>query len=247
MLLFLKKLLSVLILPPVALLVVIATGLVISRQRPRLGHSLIGISLTLLFALSVPAISNVLMRSIEDSPPLSLGSLEKAQAIVVLGSGIYAKSPEFGGIDTVNRIGLARIRYAAYLHRHSSLPILVSGGSPNGGTAEAEVMRDVLEQEFGVPVQWVESSSRTTVENASLSKVILAKNGIITVALVTDAAHMSRAKLEFERAGLIILPAPTVFSTDSEGFDLWLPSSRALNNSSEACRARLALLVARMN
>ena len=84
----------------------------------------------------------------------------------------------------------------------SVLPILVSGGSPNRGKAEAEVMRDVLEQEFHVPVQWLETSSRVTGENAALSMAMLAKSGITSVALVTDAVHMPRAKLEFERVGL---------------------------------------------
>lgn len=102
-------------------------------------------------------------------------------------------------------------------------------------------MRDGLENEFQVPVRWLETQSLVTAENASFSKAVLAEAGVTKIALVTDATHMARAKLEFENVGFIVLPAPTLFATDSWGFDLWLPSARALELSNYAIREWLAL------
>ena len=82
------------------------------------------------------------------------------QAIVILGGGTYFEAPEYGD-HTVNRYGLERIRYGAYLHRYTRKPILVTGGDLLGiGSSEAGQMKSVLENEFQVPVKWTEDASK---------------------------------------------------------------------------------------
>lgn len=240
-----KKLLVSLAVPPLVLLVAAALGLLLCRRRPRLGHALVASALLAMLALSLPWVANALVRSLESGVPIAPPSLARAGAIVVLGAGIYPQAPEFGGADTVARNSLGRARYAALLQRRSGLPLLTSGGSPYGGVAEAEAMRELLEREFMVPVRWTETASHDTAENAQYSGRILAAAGVSSVALVTDAWHMPRARLEFQRAGIAVMPAPTGFAVDSTGIDLWLPSSFALNQSGNACREWLALLWAR--
>ena len=71
-------------------------------------------------------------------------------------------------------------------------------------------MANVLEREFFVPVQWIESESKDTVENASFSARILKQNDISTIAVITHSGHMSRAKMAFESLGLTVIAAPTV-------------------------------------
>ena len=54
--------------------------------------------------------------------------------------------------------------------------------------------------------------------------------------LVTSALHMRRARAEFERAGLKVIPAPTDFEAlgrTTEPRD-WLPSADALDGSGRA-------------
>jgi len=217
-------------------------GLLLCRWRPRWGHVLIAFNLVALIVLSVPGVANLLIRGLEHYGPVSIANGSPAAAIVVLGGGVYSQAPEYGNTDTVGQTSLSRTRYAAYLQRQTGLPILVTGGAPYGGSSEAQVMRLLLEKEFFVPVQWEEDKSRDTAENAEFSGRILAAAGISKILLVTDAWHMPRAKLEFEKAGMIVQPAPTGFNTDSSGFDLWLPNASALGKSSTACREWLGLL-----
>jgi len=240
-----KALITALILPPTVLILSAVLGLLLYRRRPRLGRTTIAVSLLALLLLSTPWVTNALQRSLETYGPIQPQILQQAQAIVVLGAGTYYNAPDFGGLDAISRNGLARVRYAAYLHRQSGLPILVAGGAPHGGRTESEAMREVLEKEFQVEVRWQEPRSYSTAENAQYSSEILAKSGVSTVALVTDAIHMPRAKLVFEKAGMTVLPAPTGFATDSPGFALNLPSAIALDRSAYAIREWLALSLER--
>ena len=108
-------------------------------------------------------------------------------------------------------------------------------------------MREVLEGELQVKVRWLEPNSSNTAENAKNSSEILAKSGVTTVVLVTDATHMPRAQLMFEKNGITVLPAPTGFTNDSPGFDpyLYLPSAGALAQSSAAIKEWVGLSLAR--
>lgn len=241
-----KALIAALILPPTVLLLTAVIGLLLCRQRPRLGRTTIAVSLLTLLLLSTPWVANVLKRSLETYAPIQPQTLRQAQAIVVLGAGTYYTAPEFGGLDAISRNGLARVRYAAYLHRQSGLPILVAGGAPHGGRTESEAMREVLEREFHVAVRWQDALSHSTAENAQYSREILAKSAVSSVILVTDAIHMPRAKLVFEKVGMTVLPAPTGFATDSPGFVLNLPSASALDSSAYAIREWIALSVVRL-
>ena len=76
-------------------------------------------------------------------------------------------------------------------------------------------MRDALEQDFGVKVRWVESASRDTAENATLSAPMLKTAGITRIALVSHGWHLPRAIPLFEKQGLEVTPAPMAFSTGS--------------------------------
>lgn len=242
----LKAFISALILPPTLLVLCAAGGLLLGRRRARLGHALVATSLLALLLLSTPWLADALQRSVEIFGPISPPTLHQAQAIVVLGAGIYRDAPEFGGVDTISRNGLVRVRYAAYLQRLSGLPILAAGGAPRGGRSEAETMREVLEGEYQVNVRWLEPDSNNTAENARNSSAILAKAGVSTIVLVTDAVHLPRAKLSFENNGIAVLPAPTGFAGKATGFESFLPSAGALERSSYALRERLALTLARL-
>jgi len=237
---FTKKLITALLLPPTSALLLSMAGLLLLRRKPRLGRALTWSGVLILFALSLPPVSWALSALVNDSPALDLRQAPRAQAIVVPGGGLRRNAAEYGG-DTVNWLSLERIRYAAVLARETHLPILVTGGSVHGGRAEAELMRDALEGEFGVPVRWVETTSRNTYENAVLSGRILRAAGVTTVMLVTHGFDTRRARREFAAAGLSIIAAPTVLP----GFTLdtplqLLPTMRSLEASTLALYELLA-------
>ncbi len=207
---FLKKIAAALLLPPFLPFLLIIAGLLLLRRRPRTGQLLAWLGVATGVALSLPASVALVVTPLERDPALDVRSLPPADAIVILGGGTRHYAPEFGG-QTVNRITLERLRYGALLARHTHLPVLVSGGSPTAGTAEGLLMRRVLEEEFKVPVRWVESQSLDTVENAAFSAPLLRAAGVRRVLLVTHAAHMRRSLDAFEAAGLPATPAPTAF------------------------------------
>ncbi len=240
------KVVAQFLLPPLNVLLVSGIGLALLRRRPRLGRGLLLASWALLYAVSTPLIGRLLLQSLETVP--SVPSAARSQptdvdAIVVLGGGRSCGAPEYGG-DTVSATTLERVRYAARLYRRTQMPVLLSGGKPLGGDdTEAELMREVLENELGVPVEWAEAESRTTRENAVMSAPLLHNRGVRGIYLVTHAAHMPRAKRAFERVGLHVVPAPVRFATTCQFTVLdVLPNSAGLTMSRAALHEWLGTL-----
>ena len=239
-----KKVITAFLLPPAGLLLLAFFGLwLVTRQMGRqraVGMALLGVSLIALLALATPAVGKRLLASLENSRPISAEQLVKVQAIVVLAGGLYHDAPEYGG-DTVKNYSLERLRYAARLAKVSSLPLLLTGGTPSGGKPESVAMREVLTQEFGVEVKWIEMASRDTAENAKFSALQLKRAGINKIALVSHVWHLPRAVPLFEREGLEVTPAPTMFSTASEtAWVDWLPND--FRNSRNALHEHLGRL-----
>jgi len=220
------------LMPPGSLLLAAALGALVALRRPRLGRALIALALVSIWILSTPFVSGALVRSLEPAPGDPLAD-RSGQAIVVLGGGTYFSAPEYGGQDTVSRHTLVRLRYARYLHQALKKPLLVTGGAPLGNaTSEAQQMKQVLENDFQVPVQWAEPGSNNTLENARLSRRLLGAAGVRRIYLVTHAWHMPRARLVFESAGFAVIPAPTAFSTRFKTTLLdFLPNAAALYDS----------------
>lgn len=228
----LTNLVSEFLLPPLGLLLAAMAGLAVGRSHPRLGRTLVAGSLALLWVCSTPYFAEGALRLLENSVQAVDTKAKGADAIVVLGAGIYFNAPEYGA-DTIKEAALVRLRYGAKLHRDTGKPILVTGGTPQGNEiAEALLMKIVLEQEFMIPVRWAESASNNTLENARYSFRLLQETGIKRIYLVTHAWHLPRSIMAFEAAGFEVVPAPTVFTTryDTSVLD-FVPKGSAMRNS----------------
>lgn len=226
---------KVLFLPPGLICVVIAIGLLVALRRRRLGLAVITAGTVLLYLLSMPLVAAGLGRATQTVPVLDDAAAKKsgAQAIVVLSAGSEPFSPEYGG-ESVDGITLQRLRYAAHLHRVTGLPILATGGrAPGDRVPLALLMKTALEEDFGVPVRWIEPAAGTTRENGTLSAPLLKRDGITRILLVTHAAHMARADRVFTEAGLDVVPAPTIFTAPSRTFPAdFVPRLSALESTS---------------
>lgn len=239
---FLKILLGGLLLPPVNALLLFAVAAVFRKRRWSFGLAVL--AGMLMFAQCLPPVSGGLLATLEDRAGPVLTEADGAQAIVILGSGLRISAEDYGG-DTANERSLIRLRYGAIVARRHQLPVLVSGGRPwPAHRAEADVIGDILEQEFDVPVRWREVRSRDTADNAKFSAAMLRAAGVRRIVLVTQAFHMPRARRLFEAAGLEVLPAPTDFR--SRGREVlapldWLPQAGALHNSYYALHEWLGL------
>lgn len=227
-----KKLFAALILPPVGPILLIAIALMIMNSRPRLARVMGWSMLAILMAMCWPPVSTGLTQLSFDGRLLDPENIRGAQAIVIMGGGIRGRALEYGA-DAPTTLTLERLRYGAFVAKKTHLPVLVTGGSLRGFDAEANVMRRILEEEFNVPVRWIESQSRDTHQNAINSAKLLQQDDIRRVILVTHAVDSVRAIREFSGAGLEVIPAPTVVPTSSlidSDWD-WVPSMSAFNGS----------------
>jgi len=112
-------------------------------------------------------------------------------AIVVLGCRVYADGEPSGALT-------ARVRMAVELFHRERAPIIVfTGGIGESGVAESEVSASLAEQ-LGVPrtAMVLESRSTSTELNARYAAEAIAGRRIL---VVTDAYHVLRSELVFER------------------------------------------------
>jgi len=240
---WLKALAKALVLPPTGPLLLAALGLILLNRSPRTGRALAIGGVSLLLLLSTPAISVLLLRWVDTSPPLDLERAATAQAIVILGGGVRRNAAEYGG-DTLGRLTLERVRYGARVARLTGLPVLVTGGTVFGGETEAKLMRESLEQEYGIVVKWAEDRSHNTHENAVMSAAMLRAAGIKRVVLVAHSFDMPRTTAEFAAEGIATIKAPTgIPSRDFDTPFVFVPGLSGLEGSYYALYEILANLV----
>ncbi|MGO4204879.1 YdcF family protein [Rhodococcus sp. TAF43] len=115
--------------------------------------------------------------------------------IVVLGAGLFPDG-------TMRPVLESRLRAALQLAQQYPLaPIIVSGGVPQSGVTEAQAMRQWLVANGVVPFRITEeNTSRSTVENAANTNVILQQRGAVGAVVVTSPDHLQRAMVDFRVA-----------------------------------------------
>ncbi|WP_018140760.1 YdcF family protein [Thioalkalivibrio sp. ALJ7] len=237
-----------LLLPPGLGMVLTLVGIAFWRADWRGGRPLLAVGLLALVLPSLNIVAQPLAHSIERDLRDQVLAVGRADAIVVLGGGRLPGRGEDGGRDALNPQTHERVRHAARLHRDTGLPILVSGGSPGalpGRRSEAELMAAALQGDLGVPVRWLENTSRNTCENATHTRQRLQNSDVQRVLVVTQALHMPRALACFERAGMAADPAPAGFrgpTGDPRQITDFLPRWEALETSQFALREWLARL-----
>ena len=242
-------LLEQLILPPGGFIILSLLGLALMRRYQRLGLYMTASGVGLLFLASLPITSLTLLSWLETENALTLNkqsATDKApRAIVILGAGRHYDTPEFGS-DTPNAMALERIRYGVWLARRTLLPVLVTGGlGDDKYPSEAEMMKQLIESEYALPVRWAEKQSHTTYENAKYSADLLKAEGIGSIYLVTHALHMKRSVMSFEKFGFIVHPAPTAFDSKSQrGMSMksFLPSAKALYRTAQVFHEWVGML-----
>lgn len=222
-----------LLLPPGSLILGLMAAMVLAHLgRLRLAKGIGLPCLAFLYLMSTPIFAALLMMAAQwGTEPLD--DIQDAEVIVVLSAGAQTPTPEYGQFASVGALTLERLRYGAYLHRETDLPVLVTGGNWSSMNIPlGKIMGEVLEEDFQVSEVWVENRSSTTRKNARYSARFLKEKDITRVLLVTHAWHMGRAKAVFEHEGLKVIAAPTGFEGRS-GFHLnhLFPQTNALHES----------------
>jgi uncharacterized SAM-binding protein YcdF (DUF218 family) len=234
---------------PTLLLLGIAIGICLFSKKPKLGKSLAVFSTALLWIFSTPAfnvwISNNFLTQYKPTSAQELKA-QGVQAIVVLGGGVVTGQPD--GIQQLQATALDRLRHGIELSLRTGIPVMVTGGKGWGAKAgsenEAEISARVAREVFQFEIKWTESESRDTQENASNSKKLLTKQGIIKIALVTHSWHMPRSLKSFQKVGFEVTPAPLGFVVDKKVELLsLLPNGGALDSTTTTFKELVAQAV----
>ncbi|MEP7190637.1 MAG: YdcF family protein, partial [Roseiflexaceae bacterium] len=236
----LKPLLTLLALPPASPLLLSLIGIAVSLRARRFGAFLVLLGIGTMWLFSCSAFASWLAeRVMPPYSPQSAATLASAnaQAVIVLGGGVIANNPEYGSAQP-NGYTATRLRYGVWLARTSGLPLAYSGGIGwiNAGEEppppEGVVVQRVIQQDYQLPLRWVENQARDTRENAVLLAPILFADSVRRIALVTSYPHMPRSVFEFEQAGFEVIPAPTGYYHTVPGnwFD-WLPTPSGLQST----------------
>ena len=219
-----------LLLPPLALGWLLVPTWFLLRRRPRAARCLLATFMIGGLLLSTHMVHGFLIKLVElPSEPSRFG---EAQAIVILSGGRRLVYDENGDVvdSFVAGFTLERVQAGARIARKTGLPVLVSSGTPDGKMpTEAEAIRRVLKEDFGVEAKWLEDRSRNTVENAAFTTAMLRPLNVRKVILVTSAFHMRRSKMLFEKFGMDVIPLSVNPMPDPPGFD---PRSLVPNASS---------------
>lgn len=228
-----------LLMPPGVLLLLLLLAWWLRRSRPRLAGLCFALGLGGFWLMSLPVVVQWGAKALEREPALARSEwatlAERADAIVVLGSGRERGDPAWGS-DQPTGVALERERYAARLAKASGLPVLTSGGLHYGTPpTEAQMMAESMQDDFGVAVRWQEGRSRTTWENAQFTAQVLLPEGIKRVVVVTQAWHMPRSVWSFEQAGFSVVPAPVGFLGADNGEPLggWMPTFKSIWRSGQ--------------
>ena len=135
-------------------------------------------------------LARLLERPLEIHEPFAV-----RDAIVVLGAPL-------GPDGTLSPIVLERVAAAAALWRAGGGRLVVATGGVTEGAprAEADAMAEAL-GELGVPGVLAECASRSTIDNARLTRPVLEAHGVRSLWLVTQPFHGRRSARLFRRAG----------------------------------------------
>lgn len=227
--------------PPGLILLLMLIGFILTRRNSRIGKMVVIFAFLFFWLLSTPLVTQLLIDGLQNQyQPLQLnkhGLQKNNSAIVVLGSGIE-NAMEYENKHTVSDRTLSRLRYTAYLYTKTHLPIIVSGGNrDNRAYTEADLMLEVLREDYKIAAQLSENKSRNTGDEARFLLPVLKQHGINTIYLITHAWHMPRSMYAFNQIfnqeNVKIIPAPMgyILLKSDDWFSNILPSLNALNSS----------------
>ena len=247
-----KPVAGTLLLPPVPWLVLIGLGCWMRPRRGGVGSIVVLAALVGLWLSHCQAIGLLLERAITPATALTAAQVSelghrlaaRKPVVLVLGGGVLGLAPEYGEAHLTE--GAAeRLRYGVWLARQVHAPLMFSGGvghAQTGSVSEAAVAARMALRDHRLTLQWLETDSRDTRENARFSLRQLRAEGITDLLLVTHGYHMRRALRTFEQeAARIGLSARIVAAPMGLGINEMTPLQRWLPSLDGHERVRRAL------
>ncbi len=218
MLFVLAKILGVLASPGNILLLVCVAGLLLCAfHRRRWGLRALHAGVGGFVLIAVLPIDRWTVEPLEDRFPQIIAPPAHVDGIIVLGGAVDTERTEDRGIPALNWAAERMTAFAGLARRYPEAKLVFTGGSGAlrpGSLKETDVAR-ALFTELGMDQTRMiyEDQSRTTYENAILTRrLVNPKLGEVWI-LVTSANHMPRSVGVFRRVGWEVLPWPVAFKT----------------------------------
>jgi uncharacterized SAM-binding protein YcdF (DUF218 family) len=195
-----------------------------------------------LFLLSIQPVLHLLAGGLENKYPVVQESqIKKTNAIIVLSAGIveripvsFSPLPAAPGSSAVVRLSEGIRLYRRIKSKERACTIILTGGRFYGGLYAASIVSREWLVSMGIPASAIrlETSSRTTFEEARFVLPTVRNVSAEAVFLVTSASHMPRAIAVFNKFGLSMIPAPCDFSDSGKfGFFSFLPEAATLREN----------------
>jgi uncharacterized SAM-binding protein YcdF (DUF218 family) len=211
------------LLAPFNLALFALTGAMIamSRAHHKLARRLGVLAFALFIVFGVLPVGQVAVHYLETRYAAPDPMPARVAGVIVLGGALDTAQGRVHGApqllasaDRINTfVALARKYPSAKLVYTGGIGDLSQKGVPEGG-----MIRDVL-KDYGYFPAWrlsVEDQSRTTAENAALTKAMVNPKPGQTWLLVTSAWHMPRALGAFRAAGWDVVPVPADYLTGGD-------------------------------
>jgi uncharacterized SAM-binding protein YcdF (DUF218 family) len=246
----LKKLISHIILPPgLFVVILLLAGLFFLMRKEKLSGLILVFIGLFIYLLSIEPVKDFFILPLEDKyKPYNENESCDKSLIVVLGGGIYDRSPDNNLKATLMPDALKRLIYGYSIFKKCGGEIAVTGGRVFKDTdilSEAETMRDMLLL-LGVENKEIimDTESLDTFENIKNLTGMIDKKMYPKIILVTSAYHMPRAVMLAEKMNLKVIPAPTDYKTDRTGydFDSFLPKMSYLEETYKALHEHIGIL-----
>lgn len=212
---YLSKILGFLATPSNVIALIGLAGLILLFfNRRRVATALMAASIALLVLFGFGPFGDALMLPLSERfPPWREGDAGPPTGFIVLGGSMNTEISEARGVPELNAAAERLTVVADLARRFPDARIVFTGGNANmfvgGDITEADIAQALFDS-FGIPRSRVamESRSRTTAENADLTRDLVKPKPGERWVLVTSAVHMPRSIGVFRRAGFPVEAFP---------------------------------------
>jgi uncharacterized SAM-binding protein YcdF (DUF218 family) len=206
--------------PDSLLMLVLGASWLILRRRPAMARALVGLAILAMATVAIWPVQSLLLAPLENHYP-SPDTPKDVAGIIILGGAELADLS--AARDQVQLNGAAERMTAAMTLslRSPTAKVIFTGGSGDlrGGAAGADVPRRLF-TDLGLPPDRLilESASRNTAENATMTQALVQPKLGQRWVLVTSAYHMPRAVAAFCAAGWTgLIPYPVDYRSPGDG------------------------------
>lgn len=249
----LSKIVGFFLVPSNAIAMLCALGVLLLATRFRkAGLRILAFGVALLLVVGFSPLSNWLLLPLTERFPAWSAPGRAPDGIIVLGGAIDPETSQARGSPEMDGAAERILVMLQLARRYPAARIVFSGGSANliqTPVPEAPIAGDLLE-DFGVPSSRfvLESESRTTAENATLTRDLVSPKPGERWLLVTSAYHMPRSIGVFRKAGFDVEAYPVDWRTRGwqDGLTPFATLSAGLGRADMAAHEWVGLIAYRM-